>query len=142
MLPLTHVGLYLVGVARETFAVFMEPMWNEPMNIPEGNAYFLPLNHHQTLLLAINNSLKRLFLFLSLSLFLSFFLLVFFYHRYNSRASDTRLGCCVPAQGSTHTGLTMERNSRLWQVHRSDTQVLLLDLFFKKNPQSITAVSK
>eukprot|EP00029_Vermamoeba_vermiformis_P002528 TRINITY_DN12905_c0_g1_i1.p1 TRINITY_DN12905_c0_g1~~TRINITY_DN12905_c0_g1_i1.p1 ORF type:complete len:384 (+),score=113.56 TRINITY_DN12905_c0_g1_i1:40-1152(+) len=27
-----------VGVSRETFAVFMEPQWDEPMNIPEGTS--------------------------------------------------------------------------------------------------------
>jgi len=30
-------GQNAVGISRETFAVFMEPMWNEPMNIPEGS---------------------------------------------------------------------------------------------------------
>ena len=29
-------GSNLPGISRETFAVFMEPMWDEPMNIPEG----------------------------------------------------------------------------------------------------------
>jgi len=26
------------NISRETFAVFMEPEWSEPMNIPEGSA--------------------------------------------------------------------------------------------------------
>ena len=29
-------GTSLAGVSRETFAVFMEPMWFEPMDVPEG----------------------------------------------------------------------------------------------------------
>lgn len=29
-------GANLPGVSRETFAVFMEPMWDEPMDTPEG----------------------------------------------------------------------------------------------------------
>lgn len=31
-------GSSVKGVSRETFAVFMEPMWMEPMNFPEGVA--------------------------------------------------------------------------------------------------------
>jgi isopenicillin N synthase-like dioxygenase len=29
-------GVNSIGVSRDTFAVFMEPMWDEKMNIPEG----------------------------------------------------------------------------------------------------------
>ncbi|MGB4346572.1 MAG: hypothetical protein WBJ21_09270 [Burkholderiaceae bacterium] len=29
-------GSKMVGVSRETFAVFMEPMWMDPMAVPEG----------------------------------------------------------------------------------------------------------
>ena len=29
-------GSKIAGISRETFAVFMEPMWMEPMCIPEG----------------------------------------------------------------------------------------------------------
>ena len=29
-------GSNVAGVSRDTFAVFMEPMWMEPMCIPEG----------------------------------------------------------------------------------------------------------
>lgn len=29
-------GSKLVGISRETYAVFMEPMWDEPMDFPEG----------------------------------------------------------------------------------------------------------
>ena len=31
-------GPKAVGVSRETLAVFMEPMWGEPMNIPKGTS--------------------------------------------------------------------------------------------------------
>lgn len=29
-------GSRVAGITRETFAVFMEPNWSEPMNLPEG----------------------------------------------------------------------------------------------------------
>ena len=29
-------GTSALGISRETFAVFMEPMWFEPMNVPES----------------------------------------------------------------------------------------------------------
>jgi isopenicillin N synthase-like dioxygenase len=30
------VGENAIGVSRSTFAIFMEPMWSEPMTYPEG----------------------------------------------------------------------------------------------------------